>query len=175
MEEIKILEIDDTSFECQSLIQFSSLIKLLYKLNQKEKSLEQKVNTINQVLIEKEKRIKNLELKFERQSKFDELKKPQSFISSPIKQENYESSSKYINKQSKDIEEKKEADKKEEKNLDDKKEKEINNEFYEIKNEDKEKSEEINNEIKGEKVEDIIKDENKEKSEEKDIDKKKRR
>ena len=49
MEEIKILEIDDTSFECQSLIQFSSLIKLLYKLNQKEKSLEQKVNTINQV------------------------------------------------------------------------------------------------------------------------------
>ena len=173
MEEIKILEIDDTSFECQSLIQFSSLIKLLYKLNQKEKSLEQKVNTINQVLIEKEKRIKNLELKFERQSKFDELKKPQSFISSPIKQENYESSSKYINKQSKDIEEKKETDKKEEKNLDDKKEKEINNELYEIKNEDKEKSEEINNEIKDEKVEDMIKDDNKEKSEEKDIDKKK--
>ena len=41
MEEIKTLQVDDTSFECQTLIQFSSLIKLLYKLNEKERTLEQ--------------------------------------------------------------------------------------------------------------------------------------
>ena len=164
MEEIKTLQIEDTSFECQSLIQFSSLIKILYKLNEKEKSLEQKIDIINQTINEKEIRIKNLENKLEEQPKFDELKIGQSFISSPnatqhiIKSERYESSPKEINKQSNDIEEKKEKDK------------ELNITLNEVKSEEKEKPEEIN--IKKEEkeiVEEIkdIKDFNQIKKEEK--------
>ena len=116
MEEIKILQIDDTSFECQSIIQFSSLIKVLYKLNEKEKTLEQKVDKINQLMIEKELRIKNLELKLDEQPKFEELKIGQSFISSAnatqniIKSEKLESSPKKTNLINSDIEDKKEKD-----------------------------------------------------------------
>ena len=47
MEDIKLLQIDDISFECQSIIQFSSLIKILYKLNEKEKTLKQQINKLN--------------------------------------------------------------------------------------------------------------------------------
>ena len=42
MDDIKILEIDDTSYECRSLIEFSSLIKILFKLSEKQKYLEKK-------------------------------------------------------------------------------------------------------------------------------------
>ena len=135
MEEIKSLQIEDTSFECQSLIQFSSLIKLLYKLNEKDKILEQKIDIINQTLNEKEQRIKNLENKLEEQPKFDDMKMGQSFISSPnvtqqiIKSEKYESSPREINKRkSSDIE--------------DKKEKELNIDLNKVNIEEKEQKEE---------------------------------
>ena len=172
MEEIKILSIDDISFECQSIIDFSSLIKILFKLNEKEKSLEQKIEIINQTINEKEIRIKNLEQKLEEQPKFDELKIGQSFMSSPnvtqniIKSEKYESSLKYNNIQSSDIEDKKD------------KEKEMNISLNEVKNDDKEKNNDIKNNIqdknneeeKEEKINDInIK---KEKNEDKEKDKK---
>ena len=117
MEEIKILEIDDTSFESQSLIQFSSLIKFLFKLNSKQKSLEQKINILNNSINEKENRIKNLESKLEEQPKFEELKIGQSFMSTPnitqniIKSEKFDSSPNEIIKQSIDNEDKKEKEK----------------------------------------------------------------
>ena len=161
MEEIKTLQIEDTSFECQSLIQFSSLIKILYKLNEKEKSLEQKIDIINQTINEKEIRIKNLENKLEEQPKFDELKIGQSFISSPnatqhiIKSERYESSPKEINKQSSDIEEKKEKDK------------ELNITLNEVKSKEKEKPEEINIKKEEKEIVEKIKDFNQNKKEEK--------
>ena len=124
MEEIKILKVDDTSFECQTLIQFSSLIKLLYKLNEKEKSLEQKIDLINQTINEKEIRIKNLEKKLEEQPKSDEFKMGQSFNFSPnntqniIKPEKYESTQKDINiKPSNDFEYIKEKEKENEREL----------------------------------------------------------
>ena len=144
MEEIKILKVDDTSFECQTLIQFSSLIKLLYKLNEKEKSLEQKIDIINQTINEKEIRIQNLEKKLEEQPKFDELKIGQSLNFSPnntqniINPENYESPQKDIIKPSYDFEYKKEKEN----------ERELNIELNEVKNEEKEKSEIIKKEEK---------------------------
>ena len=113
MEDIKLLQIDDISFECQSIIQFSSLIKILYKLNEKEKTLEQQINKLNQSMTEKDLRIKNLELKLDEQPKFDDLKMGQSFISSPnatqniLKSDKYDSSPKKINLQSSELEEKK--------------------------------------------------------------------
>ena len=139
MEDIKLLQIDDISFECQSIIQFSSLIKILYKLNEKEKTLEQKIDQINQAMNEKELRIKNLELKIDEQPKFDELKIGQSFISSPnatqniIKSEKFEFSPKKINLISSDIEDKKDQ------------EKDLNINVNEIKKEENEKNEMSNN------------------------------
>ena len=168
MEEIKILKVDDTSFECQTLIQFSSLIKLLYKLNEKEKSLEQKIDIINQTINEKEIRIKNLEKKLEEQPKFDELKIGQSLNFSPnntqniINPENYESPQKDIIKPSYDFEYKKEKEKEKEN------ERELNIGLNEVKNEEKEKSEIIKKEEKIEEKNDINIDEKKdEKIEEK--------
>ena len=142
MEEIKILQIDDTSFECQSIIQFSSLIKILYKLNEKEKSLEQKVDKINQLMIEKELRLKNLELKLDEQPKFEELKIGQSFISSAnatqniIKSEKIDFSPKKTNLINSDIEDKKDKDK--EKDLN------VNININEIKREENKKNETSN-------------------------------
>ena len=162
MEEIKTLQVDDTSFECQTLIQFSSLIKLLYKLNEKEKTLEQKIDNINQTINEKEIRIKNLEIKLdEQQPKFDEIKMGQSFTSSPnitqniIKSEKYESSPRDMNIQSGELEDKKDKEKEKEK------EESLNIELNEAKIEEK-NMENINKEEK-----EIIDDKEKEKEKEK--------
>ena len=163
MEEIKTLQVDDTSFECQTLIQFSSLIKLLYKLNEKEKTLEQKIDNINQTINEKEIRIKNLEMKLdEQQPKFDEIKMGQSFTSSPnitqniIKSEKYESSPRDMNIQSGELEDKKDKEKEKEK------EESLNIELNEAKIEEK-NMENINKEEK-----EIIDDKEKEKEKEKE-------
>ena len=167
MEEIKILKVDDTSFECQTLIQFSSLIKLLYKLNEKEKSLEQKIDIINQTINEKEIRLKNLEKKLEEQPKFDVFKMGQSFNFSPnntqnnIKQEKYESTPKDITiKTNNDFDYKKKKEN----------ERELNIELNEVKNEEKEKSEIIKKEEKiEEKKEEYIEEKKEEKIEEKSV------
>ena len=44
MDDIKILEIEDSSFESKSLIEFTSLIKFLFKLSQRQKYLENKID-----------------------------------------------------------------------------------------------------------------------------------
>ena len=47
MNEIKKIQVDDSEFECQGLLDFSSLVKLLYKLSKKQKSIENKIESIN--------------------------------------------------------------------------------------------------------------------------------
>ena len=74
MEEIKILEIDDISYECKSLIEFTSLIKILYKLSEKQKFLENKLDLVNNRVDEKEARLNNLEIQVAGESKSEDLK-----------------------------------------------------------------------------------------------------
>ena len=85
MEDFKILEIDGTSYECQSLIEFNftSLIKLLYKLAEKQKKLENKIDLVNTRVDEKENRLSNLEIQIKGESKSEDNKIIQSFQSSP--------------------------------------------------------------------------------------------
>ena len=83
MEEIKILEIDDTSYECRSLIEFTSLIKILFKLSEKQKYIESKIDYINNRVDEKETRLSNLEIQLNGVSKSEDHKIVQSFQSSP--------------------------------------------------------------------------------------------
>ena len=81
MEEIKILEIDDTSYECQSLIEFTSLIKILFKLAEKQKYIENKIDYINNRVDEKENRLNNLEIQINGESKSEDHKILKSFQS----------------------------------------------------------------------------------------------
>ena len=81
MEEIKILEIDDTSYECKSLIEFSSLIKILFKLLEKQKNIENKIDIINNRIDEKENRLNNLEIHVTGESKSEDHKIVNSFQS----------------------------------------------------------------------------------------------
>ena len=74
MEELKILEIDDISYECKSLIEFTSLIKILYKLSEKQKLLENKLDLINNRVDEKETRLNNLEIQVTGESKSEDHK-----------------------------------------------------------------------------------------------------
>ena len=124
MEEIKILEIDDTSYECQSLIEFTSLIKILFKLSEKQKYIENKIDYINNRVDEKETRLNNLEIQVTGESKSEDNKIIKSFQSSPkilnqklsSKTENYADSSKDIHDHNILSEEKeKETDKEKEK------------------------------------------------------------
>ena len=105
MEEIKILEIDDTTYECQSLIQFTSLIKILFKLSEKQKYIENKIDFVNNRVDEKETRLNNLEIQVTGESKSEDNKIIKSFQSSPktlnhklpSKSENYVDLSKDMN------------------------------------------------------------------------------
>ena len=74
MDKIKILEIDDTSYECSSIIEFTSLIKILFKLSEKQKYLENKIDLINNRVDEKENRLNNLEIQVTGESKSEDLK-----------------------------------------------------------------------------------------------------
>ena len=104
MEKIKILEIDDTSHECQSLFEFTSLIKILFKLSEKQKYIENKIDYINNRVNEKETRFNNLEIQVIGESKSEDNKIIKSFQSGPkivnqklsSKTENYVNSSKDI-------------------------------------------------------------------------------
>ena len=64
MEDIKILELNGTSYECESLFEFkfSSLTKLLYELTKNQKNLEKKIDLVNTRVDEKENRLSNLEI-----------------------------------------------------------------------------------------------------------------
>ena len=81
MDDIKILEIEDTSFESKSLIEFTSLIKFLFKLSQRQKYLDNKINLVNERVDEKENRLNNLEIQVFGESKSEDQKVIQSFQS----------------------------------------------------------------------------------------------
>ena len=46
-EEIKTIKVQDTEFECSSLFDFSSLVKLLYELSKRQNSIETRIEKIN--------------------------------------------------------------------------------------------------------------------------------
>ena len=85
MEDIKILELNGTSYECESLFEFkfSSLIKLLYELTKNQKNLEKKIDLVNRRVDEKENRLSKLEVQITGESKSEDNKIIQSFLSSP--------------------------------------------------------------------------------------------
>ena len=164
MEEIKILKIDDVSYECKSLIEFTSLINILFKLSEKQKYIENKLDLINNRVDEKENRLNNLEIQVMGESKSEDLKIVKSLNDLPSitnqkfvpKNENYDYSSQEIQIQTPNVKTdmksvaKSEAksdfksDTKSDLKIDDKKElkTELKNEIkYELKNE-------IKNEVK---------------------------
>ena len=144
MEEIKILEIDDTSYECQSLIEFTSLIKILFKLSEKQKYIENKIDYINNRVDEKENRLNNLEIQLNGESKSEDHKIVKSF------QSNSKISNKKLTPKTDTVIEKTE-------------EKDKEKEYYKEKEKDKDK----------EKIYDKEKDKEKEKEKEKIFDKEK--
>ena len=81
MDDIKILEIEDSSFESKSLIEFTSLIKFLFKLSQRQKYLDNKISLVNERVDEKENRLNNLEIQVFGESKSEDQKIIQSFQS----------------------------------------------------------------------------------------------
>ena len=107
MEEIKILEIDDTSYECKSLIEFSSLIKILFKLLEKQKNIENKIDYINNRIDEKENRLNNLEIQVTGESKSEDHKIAKSFQSTSnipnISNQKFSPKTELIRSSSKDI------------------------------------------------------------------------
>ena len=79
MSEIKILKLDDISYECKSLIEFTSLIKFLYNLAEKQKYLEKKIDLVNNRVDDKENRLSDLEIQIKGESKSEDQKIIQSF------------------------------------------------------------------------------------------------
>ena len=169
----QILEIDDTYFECKSIIEFTSLIKILFKLSQRQKHLEDKIDFVNKRVDEKEKRLSNLEIQIKGQSQSEDKKIIQPFDSSPkviekktpLKNEKYESSSKNINKQN--ILSDEDEDKYEEKDEEKDNEKNEEEEEREDKKEEEKEKKEEKEEKKG-KDENEEKEEKEEKKEEKE-------
>ena len=85
MDNLKSLEIDDISYECKSIIEFTSLIKILFKLAEKQKNIENKLGLINNRIDEKENRINNLEIQVTGESKSEDHKIIKSFqASTPV-------------------------------------------------------------------------------------------
>ena len=85
MDNLKSLEIDDISYECKSIIEFTSLIKILFKLAEKQKNIENKLGLINNRIDEKENRINNLEIQVTGESKSEDRKIIKSFqTSTPV-------------------------------------------------------------------------------------------
>ena len=99
MEDIKILEIDDTSYECKSLIEFSSLINILFKLSEKQKNIENKLDLINSRVDEKENRLNNLEIQVMGESKSEDHKvvKSLGYITKITNQKNSPKAEKFDN------------------------------------------------------------------------------
>ena len=158
MEHHKILEIDDSSFECKSIIEFTSLIKILFKLSERQKYLEDKIYLVNNRIDDKEKRLNNLEIKVEGESKSEDLKIIQAFQYTPktTEKKSSEKAEKFDRHSS-------------ENSLDDKKEEDEEKEEREDKNEKEENKEEGKKEVKERKV----KEKEKEKEDEEEKDEKK--
>ena len=169
----QILEIDDTYFECKSIIEFTSLIKILFKLSQRQKHLEDKIDFVNKRVDEKEKRLSNLEIQIKGQSQSGDKEIIKTFETSPKvtekktpqKKDKYESSSKDINKQN--ILSDEDEDKYEEKDEEKDNEKNEEEEEREDKKEEEKEKKEEKEEKKG-KDENEEKEEKEEKKEEKE-------
>ena len=70
MEETNI-EVNEVKYEVKSLIEFSSLAKLLFDLSKRQKDMEQNIILIKTSMNEKDERLSNLEKKIEEQDKND--------------------------------------------------------------------------------------------------------
>ena len=79
MSDIKVLKLDDISYECKSLIEFTSLIKFLYNLAEKQKYLEKKIDLVNNRVDDKENRLSDLEIQIKGESKSEDQKILQAF------------------------------------------------------------------------------------------------
>ena len=79
MSDIKILKLDDISYECKSLIEFTTLIKFLYNLAEKHKYLEKKIDLVNARVDDKENRLSDLEIQIKGESKSEDKKIIESF------------------------------------------------------------------------------------------------
>ena len=178
MEHHKILKIDDSSFECKSIIEFTSLIKILFKLSERQKYLEDKIDLINNRVDDKEKRLNNLEIKVEGESKSEDLKIIQAFQYTPKttekkssgKAENFDrhSSENSLDDKREEDEEKEEMEDKEDKEeMEDKEDKEDKKD----KEEKEENKEEGKKEVKERKIKEKEKEKEKEEEKEKEDEK----
>ena len=70
MEETNI-EVNEVKYEVKSLIEFSSLAKLLFDLSKRQKDMEQNLILIKTSMNEKDERLSNLEKKIQEQDKND--------------------------------------------------------------------------------------------------------
>ena len=70
MEEMNI-EVNEVKYEVKSLIEFSSLAKLLFDLSKRQKDMEQNIILIKTSMNEKDERLSNLEKKIKEQDKND--------------------------------------------------------------------------------------------------------
>ena len=71
-----IIELEGIEFKCFSLIEYSSLIELLKLLSKKCKNLEQKMNILDGRMVEKDKRISELEIMLKGSSQSNDDKFP---------------------------------------------------------------------------------------------------
>ena len=58
------IEFNGVEYETKTLIQFSSLVRLLFDLAKRQKELESKYEYINENISDKEQRVSDLEQKF---------------------------------------------------------------------------------------------------------------
>ena len=107
-----IIELEGFEFKCFSLIEYSSLVQLLKLLAKKYKDLEQKLGILDGRMLEKDKRISELEIMLKGVSQSKDDKFP-----SIIDTSKDQTSNKKDQKDNKDIEKEKDKEKEKEKNL----------------------------------------------------------
>ena len=80
-----VIEFEGVEFKCFSLIEYSSLIELLRLLAKKYKSVDDKIAILDQRMLEKDKRITELEIMLKGVSQSQENKFPSIYIMFDIK------------------------------------------------------------------------------------------
>ena len=95
----KNIEFNGVEYEVKSLIEFSSLTRLLFDLAKRQKELENKYEYMNEHILDKEQRVSDLELKVIGESRpfqkkydkdsFSNAYKPSKFKNDSIKKQNY--------------------------------------------------------------------------------------
>ena len=87
MEE-KNIEMNGVEYEVKSLIEFSSLARLLFDLSKRQKDIEQNIISIQNSINDKDNRLTNLENKIITQPKKEKEKEKENIISNIIKTPN---------------------------------------------------------------------------------------